>query len=325
MKRLLIFFIMMIVLMSLIYITLNPSNIDVKEISESKKTIVLITKMEGGEYWESVYSGALVAAKEFNLELIFDAPTEEDDYQAQIELLEKYIEEDVDGIVLAASDYEALVPMVEKAYNKGIPLVLIDSAVNTEKYYKSFSTDNYRAGLQAGVEALKLSGDDAKIGIISFVRGSENAIERERGVREILEANPNITILDTSYCMSSIEVAETQAMIFLDKDVDMIIGLNAIASTGMARALDHYKPAIGIGFDSTPEEIMFIDQGIIDAAVVQNPLGMGYLGIKYASGQPEELAYKAKDNVINTFVINSGNIFSESNQKLVFPFEAQIE
>jgi len=152
---------------------------------------------------------------------------------------------------------------------------------------------------------------------VSFVKGSENAIQREKGLKSVMQGT-NIEIIDTMYCMSSIELAETLAMVFLDKEVDAIVGLNAIASTGIGRAISHNDTAFGVGFDSTNEEVTLMDQGFIDATIVQNPYGMGYLGVKYAVVDDED--YTEKDNAIDTFVITPDNMFLKENQKLVFPF-----
>jgi ribose transport system substrate-binding protein len=269
-----------------------------------------------------VVKGAEAAEKEFGITLVYDAPNEETDVDGQIEMVEFYIDQGVDGIVLAASDFEALVPIVEKAHNLNIPVVLIDSHVNTNAYLKSFSTDNYEAGKQAGEMIVDLAGAEARVGIVSFVRGSENAMERERGLKAILKSYPNIEIIDTMYCMSSIELAETYAMIFLDKKADVIVGLNAISSTGVGRAIRTYGDAIGIGFDSTTEEITMLDQGILAATIVQNPYGMGYLGVKYAALETDD-DYPEQENRIDTFVITPENMFLKENQKLVFPFNVE--
>lgn len=321
MKRVIITIILIISSLILGYTLYNQSEIPLSQINEEQKTVVLITKMRYGDYWKTVVKGAEAAEKEYGVHLIYDAPNEEDDIEGQIAIIDKYIGEGVDGIVLAASDYEALVPIVEKAYQNGIRVVLIDSHVNTDKYYKSFSTDNLEAGKQAGEKLVELLDGKGKVGIVSFVQGSENAIQREKGLTEVLSKSPGIEVVDTMYCMSSIELAETLAMIYLDKDVDAIIGLNAIAATGVGRALANNPSAIGIGFDSTEEEITFLDQGFIDATIVQNPYGMGYLGVKYAAVEDDD--YPDKNNRIDTFVITPENMFLKENQKLVFPFNVE--
>lgn len=320
MKRVLFIIVVIVVLLFGVLNMLNGDDIILPE-SNKAKQIVLITKMKDGDYWEVILQGARAAEAEMGIDLIYDAPQYEDDIEGQIALMNYYIDKKVDGIVLAASDFEALVKVVNRAEAENIPVVLIDSSVDTKSYLKSFMTDNYEAGRQAGIEAMKHIGPYAKVGIISFVKGSENAMERERGVREILNGHPGVKILDTVYCMSSIEVAETQAMIFQDQEVDAIIALNSIAATGMGRALSRNNPAVGIGFDSTKEEITYVDLGIINSTIIQNPFAMGYLGVKYAAlGSKHEDDQFKKDNTIDTFVITKYNMYSKENQKLVFPF-----
>lgn len=321
MKRIVMTIFLIICSLILGYTLYNQSEIPLSQIEQAQKTIVLITKMRYGDYWKTVVKGAEAAEKEYGVHLVYDAPNEEDDIEGQIAIVDKYIEKNVDGIVFAASDYEALVPIVEKAHHRGIRVVLIDSQVNTDKYYKSFSTDNLEAGKQVGEKLVELLGGEGSVGVVSFVQGSENAIQREKGLNEVLSKHPKINIVDTMYCMSSIELAETLAMIYLDQEVDAIIGLNAIAATGVGRALAGNPSAIGIGFDSTEEGITFLDQGYIHATIVQNPYGMGYLGVKYAAVDDDD--YPEKNNKIDTFVITPENMFLKENQKLVFPFNVE--
>lgn len=321
MKRILVVIILICCSLILGYTLYNQSEIPLSQIEEVQKSVVLLTKMKYGDYWETVVQGAEAAEKEFGIHLIYDAPHEEDDVDGQIALMEKYIEDGVDGIVLAASDYEALVPVVEKAYDNGIRVVLIDAQVNTEKYHKSFSTNNFEAGKQVGYQLVELLDKKGRVGVVSFVKGSENAIQREKGLYTALSAYEAIEVVDVTYCMSSIELAETLAMVYLDQEVDAVIGLNAIAATGVGRALTRDTSVIGIGFDSTKEEITLMDQGFLDATIVQNPYGMGYLGVKYAAIDDED--YEEKDNLIDTFVITPENMFLKENQKLVFPFNVE--
>jgi len=287
----------------------------------SDQKIVLITKMQYGDYWKTVLEGAQAAAKEQNVELIFDAPEDESDVEDQIDLVNLYIDEGVSGIVLAASDYLDLVSVVERASSLGVPLVLIDSNVNTTAYKYSYSTDNYQAGVQAGQALINRLGTSGKVGIISFVKGSENAIKREAGLMSVLNQFKGIEVLSTKYCISSIELAETHGMVFIDEGADAIIGLNAIASTGLGRALVGEDDVIGIGFDNTEEEIEYLDQGILDATIVQNPYAMGYLGVKNVLVNDSKLLQE-KDFWIDTVVITPDNMFQRENQKLVFPFNA---
>ncbi len=90
-------------------------------------------------------------------------------------MVDNAINRGVAGIVLAPSDPDALIPVVKKARENGIAVVLIDSSLNTkaEKYYQAFlSTDNRKAGALAAQELLKANGKEGKVSIMSFTPGA---------------------------------------------------------------------------------------------------------------------------------------------------------
>ena len=79
-----------------------------------------------------------------------------------------------------------------------------------------------------------------------------------------------------------------------------------------------------VGFDSSLEEIQFLESGVFDAIVVQRPLNMGYLGVS--------MAYQAARSIEVPKIVESGSvlitretIYTEENQKLLFPFRETDE
>ena len=94
-----------------------------------KIKVAVIVKSTTSQFFKSVFSGANAASKEYNLELAFDGPENEEDYASQIEMMERAIKDKVDAIVLSAIDYRKLVVSVENAIEAGIEVVIIDSVV----------------------------------------------------------------------------------------------------------------------------------------------------------------------------------------------------
>ena len=130
--------------------------------------------------------GVHTASREFGVDVSVVGPTQEIEVDLQIQLLEEAIKQKPDAIVLAAGDYNRLVPVAESIRKAGIPLIMIDSAVNGEYAQSLIATDNVNAGQKAGRE-LSSRPEQAKVAIISFVQGTSTQIEREQGVRSILE------------------------------------------------------------------------------------------------------------------------------------------
>lgn len=318
----------LIILGMLMLININGQESVVEVDEKPPVNVALILKMKHGEYWETVNMGAEIAAKEFGVEIDYFAPDEESDYKGQSEMIRNAVDRGYDAIVLAPSDLFLLEPALDYAYEQKVPVVLIDSMVDTWKYYKSFTTNNYQAGERLGQIAVDLAGTDIKVGIISFVSGSENAIEREKGLREYLSKYENVVIRDTMYSMSDVELASqiTDFMLNELRPPDVLIGLNAISTLGIAKEVAKYhewEQIPVIGFDSTPQEIEYLESGVIDNAIVQNPFNMGYLGVAEAKNAIENqrlVAVEDKDTQVDTVTINADNLYDPENEKLIFPF-----
>ena len=292
--------------------------------SDQKKNIEVIVKMKNADFWNVVKMSAEAAGKEFDVNVRFDAPESEKDIDGQIRMVEQAIDSKADALVLAASDYERLVSVVEKAVNSKIPVIVIDSALNSHKIKSFIATDNVDAGRKVGEKLVELLGDKCKIAIINFVKGAAPADQREEGLLNILNKYPDIKIVAKEYCNSDTLLAlqMTKKVISENGEIDCIVGLNAMSTVGVANAIKEMN--LGgkvkvIGFDSTLEEIDLIEDNIIQATVVQNPISMGYLGIKYAV---EAIKNKSIPKVIDTGskVIDKTNMYAPENQKLLFPF-----
>jgi ribose transport system substrate-binding protein len=316
-------FLILLILVISCYFTgcTNNKNIDNTEI---RKNIDFIVKSRSGDYWNVVKAGAEAAAKEFNINLNYTAPDFEYDIDTQISLVNRAIDRKVDSIVLAASDFNELVPSTENAYNSKIPVIIVDSEVNTNKISGIIATDNLEAGKKVGKKAVEVFGDKTQVAIINYVKGSASADKREEGVLSILSSYPEIKVIAKEYSLSDEKKAAeiTKKIIKENPGIKGLIALNAATSNGVAQAIDELS--LGgkvkfIAFDCTPEEVEYIEKGVIQATVIQNPFTIGYLGVKYAA-----MAARGSDipKVVDTGskIIDKGNMYLPENQKLVFPF-----
>jgi ribose transport system substrate-binding protein len=254
---------------------------------ENNINIKMIVKMNGGGFWEVVKMGAEAAGKEFGVNVNFDGPADENDIDGQIKLVEEAINDNPDALVLAASDYQKLVYVVEKASSAGIPVIIIDSELNSGKIRSFIGTDNVDAGKKLGETLVEKVGDKCSIAVMSFIKGTATADQREKGFFDGIQRKSGIKILSTLYCNSDENTAQalTEKLVKDNPGLNAIVCLNAYGTVGTARAIEKLglagKVKI-IGFDSTPEEISFIEKGVIQSLVTQNPFSMGYLGVKYA-------------------------------------------
>lgn len=289
-----------------------------------RKKVALVLKTNYGYYWGNLKMGAETAAREFNVDIIHYAPGNEEDSSGQIKLVNQALYEDkVDALVLSVCDYKALVEVTEKAYNMGIPVIIIDSEVDTEKIHSYIATDNLKAGEMAGGVLIDISGKNANIAIMNFIKGSRNAEQREKGFEKVISKYPGINVVSKVYCMSDAKRAYslTKDILEKNKDINAIVALNEIASEGVALAVEEMKlqgKVKIIAFESTLQEIDFIEKGTIQTTIIQNPFSMGYLGVKSAvdvmNGKQVE-----KGRYLESKVINKENMYLPENQKILFP------
>src|SRR5215204_1056352 len=124
-----------------------------------KRVIAVIPKGVSHFFWQSVHAGAEAAGKEANVEIMWKGPAQETDYAGQTNIVEDAINRRVDGIVLAPTPKDALVPVVERAARERIPVTIFDSGLGTENYVSYVATDNRRGGANAAERlAQRLNG-----------------------------------------------------------------------------------------------------------------------------------------------------------------------
>jgi ribose transport system substrate-binding protein len=310
---------------SILLFLLPNGCVDDKHLStpEQKKTVKIITKRMKSEFWDVVRMGAEAAGKEFNVNVDFWGPKNELEIDLQIDMVREVINEKADALVLAACDYVKLVEPTEEVIAEKIRVIVLDSDLKSDKVKSFVGTDNVGAGYMVGKTLIEIMGENCNVAVMSFIKGAASADQREEGFFSAIKDYPGINVVTTEYCNSSIDMSEflTYKILNEHKDLDVIAALNADSTSGVARAIEKRKLAGKIrvvGFDSTPDEIEFLESNVIDSLIIQNPFSMGYLGVKYAV---DAMNGKPVPKIVDTGskVINKDNMYLPENQKLLFP------
>ncbi|QQE11453.1 substrate-binding domain-containing protein [Planctomycetota bacterium] len=258
--------------------------------SGEKIKIAVIPKGTTHEYWNSVKAGAEKAAKELDIEIVWKGPLKENDRAGQIVILQQFVtSEDIDGIVIAPLDADALVKPIRHATNSGKPVVLIDSGLNAkvgEDFVSLVATDNFKGGELGGKELLKLLDNKGKVVLLRYLVGSASTGQREAGFLKEMKADPNIQMLvDNRYGGATSSEAKVNALNLIDKikDADGLFASNEAATLGLLLALEQVHIAGKkkfVGFDSSEPLVRALKEDKINALVVQNPKKMGYEGVQ---------------------------------------------
>ena len=287
--------------------------------------IAVIPKGTTHQFWKSIHAGANKAGQDNDVEIIWQGPQKEDDRQMQIQVVQNFISRGIDAIVLAPLDARSLASPVEAAVKRGIPVIVIDSGLESEAHTSFVATDN-RLGGALGAERLnEVLGGEGNIIMMRYQEGSASTTNREEGFLErIKEVAPGLNILsDNQYAGATIEKALQTSQNLLNRfpEVDGIFCPNESTVQGMLRALETAGRAGEVklvGFDANETLIKGMRDGYIEGLAVQDPFTMAYEGVNTAVAV---INGESVDPVINTRVmmITPANIDEAEAQELLNP------
>ena len=261
--------------------------------SGKKLTIAVIPKGTTHEFWKSIHAGSNKAAAELTsqgtqVEVIWKGPLREDDREQQIQVVEGFTTQGVNGIVLAPLDDRALVRPVEDAKRATVPTVIIDSGLQSDSIVSFVATDNRKGGSLAADRLGELLNGKGKVLLLRYAEGSASTTEREEGfLTEIKAKFPGIELVSTDqYAGATRDTAKRASENLLNRfgeDVQGIFTPNESSTAGMLLALQDINKAgkvSFVGFDASQSFIDAMRAGQLHGIVVQNPFNMGYLGVR---------------------------------------------
>jgi ribose transport system substrate-binding protein len=305
-----------------------------KEVGSARRrtfTVAVIPQGSTHEFWKSVHAGAIKASRDsaedgIHVNVIWNGPIREDDREQQVQVVEGFLTRRVHGIVLAPFDKNALVRSVEEATRARIPVVVIDSNLESSDPISFVASDNYHGGELAADGMGELLGGRGKVLVLRYQEGVASTEQREKGFVEKIRASyPGIKILSSNqYAGASRDTAKSAAENLLNRfgrEIDGMFTPNESSTAGALLALEDSGRAGKIrfiGFDSSPLFVQAMRDGKLDGIVVQNPFRMGELGVKtlvaHLRGKPVQ---KRIDTGVT--LITPANLDEPDSQKLLEP------
>lgn len=285
----------------------------------NREEIAVICKGEQHQFWQTVKAGAEEAGEELDVKITFEAPADESQIDVQIGMVEKAIEKKVDAILLAPLDTDKLNDVIDRASSAGIPVLTFDSDVTTNSRVATIGTNNITGGAIAARNVVEQIGTEGKVAVIVHVKGAQTAVEREKGFVDELSKYEGIEIVGSESCNGDPDLAKELAHTFIKDNPDLkcIYATNEGGAVGAAQAVQDSNITV-IGFDSSDDEIRYLETGWIQGMMVQNPYNMGYLGVRniYKAMHGEKLEEKIDTGI--TYVDRS-NVQDEDIRWLLYP------
>jgi len=317
--------------------------------NKSNGTIAVICQAQGVQFWDQVQVGALEAGEELDYEIQYSAAEKASDIEGQRALIQRAINNKVDGIVIAPNSPSELNDVLQAADTAGIPVITISTTASYSGTKSYIGSSNSEAGAMAGRQALTELGATGKIGIVGHSATANNSKDRISGFTDLVDSgNPNSENEPTTGTDENgnevkqikYEVVETKysengtrddckkvalELIAAHPELDLIYATNENSTLGVCDAVDESgntgKIKV-IGFNSNDAEITYLNTGTLTGTMVQSPYNMGYLGVRYIDALKNGEVIRKKYDT-GAMYVNRQNLGSEQIQLWLDPSRAE--
>ncbi|MEM3484710.1 MAG: ABC transporter substrate-binding protein [Candidatus Hadarchaeum sp.] len=292
--------------------------------------IALVPGIATNPFYISMYHGAKKAADQLGVELVWQGPNNWD-FVEETRIVETLIARgDIDAILIAPCDPEALKEPLRRAREAGIVVITVDTDINDPEArirLTNIASDNYLGGYLAGETLAKAIGGKGKVALMGAMVGVTTNELRYAGFKDAIANYPGIQIVSTQYSGEDQAKAaeQMQTVLLTFPDLAGAFGVDTPTAHGCAigiRTAGKTGKVVLVGFDAQPLEIEDVHEGLITMLVAQAPYAMGYLGVQFAYDYLEGFLSGFPGNFTTGFyVITKDNVSASETQKWIYQTE----
>lgn len=270
-----------------------------------------VSQCSDDEWWHKM-NNEIVREALFYDGVEVEIRTAKDNNRNQIADIKYFIDKKVDLLIVAPNEAAAITPVVEKAYRQGIPVVVIDRKILSDKYTAFVGADNYEIGKDVGQYILNRLHGKGKVLEITGLEGSTPAMERHKGLTDVLKEEPGIEItasVDGAW-LQSVAGEKMDSVFQTNKNIDLVFAQNdrmAIGAYLSARQQQLEKEMLFVGIDALPGKEYGVEQiinGVLDATFIY-PTG-GDKIVQVAMDILEKRPYE-RDTKLSTALVDKTN------------------
>lgn len=278
---------------------------------QPKKYVIGVSQCSE-DIWRDKLNDELKMGEYLNDSLIVKLASSNDDNMLQNKQVNQFIDEGVDLLIISPNQLSAISKAVERAYDKGIPVILYDRKTNSDKYTAFIGCDNYTIGKSMGTFIAQQLQGKGRIVEISGLEGSSPALERHRGFMDAIKPYPGLQVV-ASEGGNWKEEGGIQAMKRILKqtqDFDYVFAHNdrlawgAYVAARQMRVKRNYKYTGVDGMATEGGGLELVRDGIFEASYLYPTKGdeVIALAMKILKHQPYE-----RDNYLSTSIITQAN------------------
>ena len=260
-----------------------------------KPVVGLVLKTLNNAFFVEMERGARSVADSLGLELLVQAPEREVDVEKQMQIVENLIQRRIAVLAISPSGSREIVPALVKAGAAGIPVVVVDTRVDTAALRAAGGTvatfigsDNVDGGRIAGRFLADRLGGSGRIAVLEGIPGHESGDSRLRGFREAVASRPGIVVVSSQTANWERDQAfnVTQNMLQSHPDVQAIFACNDVMALGAVEAIAAAGRAgriAVVGFDAQDDARTAVNAGRMAATIAQSPFEMGRMAMLSAA------------------------------------------
>lgn len=235
-----------------------------------------------------------------------------DDSQQQIKDIEALVKDGIDLLVVAPNEAAAITPIIEKVYQKGIPVVLVDRKIDSESYTAYVGADNYEMGYQIGQYIVDRLGGKGNVVELTGLSGSSPAMERHRGLEDALTESGHVNLLATVDAGWRRQNAEQvfDSVLTCYPEIDLVFAQNdrmGVGARNVAVRRNRSKDMLFVGIDALPGKehgVELVFDRLFDATFIY-PTG-GDCVMQVAMQILQQKPFQ-RVNLLSTALVNRGN------------------
>jgi fructose transport system substrate-binding protein len=258
----------------------------------------LITKTETNPFFVKMREGAQAKADELGAKLMTGAGAKDGDNEGQVTAMENMINAGAKGILITPSDTKAIVPSIQKARDKGIVVIALDTATDPQDATDAlFATDNFQAGLMIGQwSKAAFAGKTPVIATLDLQAGITVGAQRHNGFLQgmglasgLTGTTTDLATADQVVCMQDTHGDQTEGQTAMENclsknpDINLVYTINEPAAFGAYTALQNAgkeKDVTIVSVDGGCQGVQGVTDGKIAATSQQYPLKMASLGVE---------------------------------------------
>ena len=291
---------------------------------ENARTIAVIPGTTATEFWEAAHGGAEAAGRDAGVRIYWNGPTREDDIERQIGLVERAIDSDYAGLVVAPTNYLALVGSVRQALSKHIPTVVIRSSlpIPPGQGLSYILNDDWETGRLAATRIGTLLTGKGQVAVLGLDPSGPRSVLRARAIEaELAKSFPEVSVIEKrSGSSNTAEVQQIAQEILIDNPaLDAIVTLDVTATEGAWAALTALKKGKQVKLVGCEQEVDLmagIRHGEIDSVIVENTYEMGFRAVHAIAAQLRGESVPGKIE-LKPVLVTKANIDSDEVQKML--------